>query len=114
MASPKLCEDYHMMMRCLYNHLPSPGVSNRSARDVCRFVQLFSSQFGAFVARSNYLITLDGELRLPQDNGFFALYTWLSFKMADEKPFGWTGYSLTEDQILEVSINASNDWGQVW
>ena len=114
-AKPKLSEDYHFLMRCLHSHLPMPAVESRVATDEGRFAQQYGIKFGKFAENRGYVRLLNGEKRLQKDHAFNALHKWLTEKVIGQTaPFGWEGYSLTEQQILEVSSGASKDWVDGW
>ena len=58
---------------------------------------------------------MNGERRLAKEQGFNAVHHWLKEKVIDQTdPFGWIGYSLTTDQIREVSSKASKDFEHGW
>ena len=110
-ATQTLSEDFHFMMRCLHGYLPSPAVPTKSSKSEDRFVQQYGMQFGTFAINGRYTRFLDGEQRLPKDQGFDALHAWLTEKViCKPDPFGWKAYSLTPTKIKEVSSKATKDW----
>ena len=114
-AKPKLSEDFHFLMRCLHSYLPSPAVATNSSTSEDRFAQTYGLKFGKFAQNRGYIRILEGEQRLPKDHGFNALLEWLTEKVIGKTdPFGWKGYSLTSDQIREVSSLASKNWVDGW
>ena len=47
-AKPKLSEDFHFLMRCLYPHLPKPAVETKSSKSEDRFANVYGLKFGTF------------------------------------------------------------------
>ena len=114
-AKPKLSEDFHFLMRCLYSYLPKPEVATRSSKTENRFAQQYGLKFGTFAHTKGYECFLEGEQPLPEDQGFNALHEWLTDKVIGQKePFGWKDYSLTLEQIRSVCTQASEDWQEGW
>ena len=113
-VSQKLSEDFHFMMRCLHTHLPPPKNKTRIADDKERFVQVYGMKFGQYAMKNKYCCHHEGELRLLQDQGWYALDKWLTLKIDERDPFGWKGYSLSSYDIRNVCYLAIQDWQNGW
>ena len=117
--TPKLCEDGHSLLRCLYPQLGKfirerVTHQTKTSSNIDRFTRRYGVKI-VKLAHDNQMMCMSStwELRLDPQVVDCLLFQWLRLHArSHQAPFGWQGFHLNDDEIFEVVTDTVHDWLQ--